>query len=197
MENRYSIQGYTIEGLSRLQNTRHEIAIEAKEKRARKTRKTGLEHKNSKLTAEQIEWLKANFATTRRDELAKVLNVTSRTVGNYARRYNLVKDMAIVREWRSVGLEKGKSQEGREKHKATINTIFTQERRRILYGLEQKTKYKLGSNPRKNALKCNMKWKHGYVSDKGSDIIYYTDTTRRSAVQEKHAVALGFEIKKL
>ena len=34
MENSYSIQGYTIEGLSRLNNTRHEIAIEAKEKTA-------------------------------------------------------------------------------------------------------------------------------------------------------------------
>ena len=95
MENSYSIQGYTIEGLSRLQNTRHEIAIEAKEKRARKTRKTGLENKNTKLNAEQIEWLKANFATTRRHELAKVLNVTSRTIGNYARRYNLVHALVI------------------------------------------------------------------------------------------------------
>lgn len=197
MENSYSIQGYTIEGLSRLQNTRHEIAIEAKEKPTRKTRKTGLENKNSKLTAEQIEWLKANFATTRREDLAKVLNVTSRTVGNYARRYNLVKDMAIVREWTSVGLKKGNSKEGRAKHRATMTALIAQEKRRILYGLEQKTKYKLGSNPSRKSLKANMKRKHGYVSENGSNVIYYTDTTRRSAVQEQHAVALGFEIRKL
>ena len=196
MENSYSIQGYTIEGLSRLNNTRHEIRIEAKQKRTRKPTKTGLENKNSKLNAEQIEWLKANFATTRRHELAKVLNVTSRTIGNYARRYNLVKDMDIVREWRSIGLVKGNSKEGRAKHRATMTTLIAQEKRRILYGLEQKTKYKLGSNPSRKSLKSNMKWKHGYVSEKGSDIIYYTETTRRSAVQEQHAVALGFEIRK-
>ena len=196
MENRYSIQGYTIEGLSRLQNTRHEIRIEAKEKRARKPTKTGLDNKHTKLTAEQIEWLKANFATTKREDLAKVLNVTSRTVGNYARRYNLVKNMAIVREWTSVGLVKGNSKEGRAKHRATITALIAQEKRRILYGLEQKTKYKLGSNPCRKRLKSKMKCRYGYFSEKGSNVIYYTDTTRRSAVQEQHAVALGFEIRK-
>jgi len=196
MENSYSIQGYTIEGLSRLNNTRHEIHVETKQKRARKPTKTGLDNKNTKLNAEQIEWLKANFATTIREDLAKVLNVTSRTIGNYARRYNLVKDMAIVREWTSVGLRKGNSKEGRAKHRATMTALIAQEKRRILYGLEQKTKYKLGSNPCRKTLKSNMKCKHGYISEKGSDVIYYTETTRRSAVQEQHAVALGFEIRK-
>lgn len=193
----YSIQGYTIEGLSRLNNTRHEIHVETKQKRARKPTKTGLDNKNTKLTVEQIEWLKANFATTKREDLAKVLNVTGRTISNYARRYNLVKDMKLVREWRSVGLKKGNSREGRATHSATMTALIAQEKRRILFGLEQKTKYKLGSNPCRKSLKFAMKKRHGYVSENGSDIIYYTDTTKRSAVQEKHAVALGFEIRKL
>lgn len=196
MENSYSIQGYTIEGLSRLNNTRHEIHVETKQKRVRKPTKTGMDHANTKLAAEQIEWLKANFATTRRHELAKVLNVTSRTVGNYARRYNLVKDKECVHKWVMEGQIKTRSEESQRKHKETIKSILAQEKRRILYGMEQKTKYKIGSNPCRKSLKSNMKCKHGYVSEKGSDVIYYTDDTKRSKIMEQHAVELGFEIRK-
>lgn len=194
----YSIQGYTIEGLSRLNNTRHEIRIEAKQKRARKPTKTGLENKNTKLNADQIEWLKANFATTKREDLAKVLNVTSRTVGNYARRYNLVKDKECVRKWVLEGQKNTRTEESLAKLRATKRAIIEEEKRRILYGLEQKTKYKIGSNPRRNSLRSDMKRRHGYVIlERDSDIIYYTDNTKRSDVRERFAVALGFEIRRL
>lgn len=179
-----------------MNNTRHEIAIEAKEKRARKPTRTGMDHANTKLNAEQIDWLKANFATTKTKILAKVLNVTERTIRNYARRNNLVKDETLVLQWRKEGLENTYVGESLERHRQTIRSVYAQERRRILYGLEQKTRYKLGCNPCRKSLKSDMKRKKGYVCGKGSDIIYYTDDTKRSEAMEKHAVALGFEIRK-
>lgn len=72
------------------------------------------------------------------------------------------------------------------------------EKRRVLYGLEQETKLKVVAQSKsKVCLRCNMKKKHGYVVDsRDSNIMYYTDDTKRSKIMEQHAVALGFEIRK-
>jgi len=83
--------------------------------------------------------------------------------------------------------------EGVEKRRET----FRKERRRALYGLEQKTKLKVyGVMTRKMSAQkhCMIKHCNYFGIDDHPTWVCYDSQTRRSAQREKHAIELGLKI---
>lgn len=71
--------------------------------------------------------------------------------------------------------------------------LYKDERRRVLFGFEQKTKLRVINTPRnKVMLKHNLR-KHGYEIEKNSNIAYINDNTKRSALMEKRGVIMGIK----
>jgi hypothetical protein len=69
------------------------------------------------------------------------------------------------------------------------------ERRRILFGLEQQTAWKVIAAPR---AKCDCRYrlrKKGYIVDYDANVAYYTDTTIRVPETEEKAKEFGIKIK--
>lgn len=71
-----------------------------------------------------------------------------------------------------------------EKSAAARRKTVLAEKRRVLFGLEQKTKLKVVAAPRvKNSYRHLLK-KRGYIVSRGCREIFYTETTNRSEVSE-------------
>ena len=71
--------------------------------------------------------------------------------------------------------------------------LYRDERRRVLFGFEQKTNLRVINTPRnKVMLKHNLR-KHGYEIEKGSNIAYINDNTKQSALMEKRGVTMGIK----
>lgn len=69
------------------------------------------------------------------------------------------------------------------------------ERRRILFGLEQQTAWKVIAAPRE---KCDCRYrlrKKGYIVEYDANVAYYTDTTCRVPEMEEKAKRFGIKIK--
>lgn len=68
---------------------------------------------------------------------------------------------------------------------------FRKERRRVLFGLEQKTRLKVVACPReKICLRHNLR-RHGYEVGRGANEAYITEYTRRNPVMEARAEKMG------
>jgi hypothetical protein len=74
-----------------------------------------------------------------------------------------------------------------------LKKTYQKERRRVLFGFEQKTKLRVINTPRnKVMLKHNLR-KHGYEIEKNSNIAYINDNTNQSALMEKRGVIMGIK----
>ena len=71
-----------------------------------------------------------------------------------------------------------------EKAAATRRETIRRDKARILFGLEQKTKMRLISQPHYIACQRYYLRKRGYIVERGSLVAYYTDETRRSEEYE-------------
>ncbi len=74
-----------------------------------------------------------------------------------------------------------------------LKKTYKAERRRVLFGFEQKTNLRVINTPRnKVMLKHNLR-KHGYEIEKNSNIAYINDNTKQSALMEKRGVIMGIK----
>lgn len=81
-----------------------------------------------------------------------------------------------------------------EKFKQTFNNLIDSERRRILFGIEQRTKRKLVRAP-KQKVHCRYKLrKYGYHVEKGASIAYYDENTNRNKHFEELAAKYKIRI---
>ena len=74
------------------------------------------------------------------------------------------------------------------------------ERRRLIFGMEQRTKMKLhigGFDERQRKKTCHRHLfrKHGYIVERGGNTIYYDEQTKRSPQMEANAPLYGLKIK--
>lgn len=76
-----------------------------------------------------------------------------------------------------------------ESRRATVK----RERARIVWGLEQKTKLKLVTNPKKIQYRYALR-QHGYEIGRGESVAYVVDRTRRSTKIETNARKHGIRI---
>ena len=276
----YSIQGYTREGLQRLQNTSGElrgswrqdgIKVEIPDDVERKQRPTCITHRTKytdefkqkvrdlkaggmktkqiaerygmsykqvehllydkpvimarkmrvKLTEEQIEWIKSNYANTKNDAIQVALGIGRGVLYGIVHRYGLKKSRAFMAEMAQYASEKAKEshilhgtypkkgttrwqemseekrKEARRKAGETRRRIIQDEKRRILYGLEQKTNINvLAMSKQKSTLRSNMASVNKYIRvPHKTDVIYYDENTKRSKIREQRALEMGMEVK--
>lgn len=84
-------------------------------------------------------------------------------------------------------LGKKKNQERIIKSAASRRNTVRAEKRRVLFGFDQKTKLKVvAAPPGKNAFRYVLK-KRGYLVERGSPIVYFDDRTNRSTATEQTA----------
>lgn len=233
----YSTGGFTIDGLSRLQNTNHDLRDslhKAKQTWARRNDEeveelkqeflqSGLtmyefcKRKNIKYntlwyhmrskrernpqakiwTKENLQYFIENYADTPNIVFAEKFGVKVATINKRAYFLGLHKS----HETRLRNAEKAriltKTEENKRKQGKALKKRYEAEKRRIVFGLEQKTKLRVERNDKKAMLKANMKYKNGYFTkEKMSNILYYDENTRRSKIREARAKEMGFVIKK-
>ena len=80
-----------------------------------------------------------------------------------------------------------------EKLRKTRTALIRRERVRINWGLPQLTNIKLGCRHEHIPMRYQLR-KKGYIAERGAKVIYYDDSTNRSALMEKHATAMGLTI---
>lgn len=71
---------------------------------------------------------------------------------------------------------------------------FRKEKRRVLFGLEQKTGLRVVQCPKEKICLRNNLRKHGYEITRASNEAYITVTTNRSEIMEKKAENMGIRI---
>ncbi len=81
--------------------------------------------------------------------------------------------------------------EMRRKIGASRKETFRKERRRVIFGLEQKTNLRVVQCPREKVmLRLNLR-KHGYEIARASNEAFITAATHRSEVMERRAISMG------
>lgn len=75
----------------------------------------------------------------------------------------------------------------------TRRKTLAAERRRVLFGMEQKTRLKIGHSRTKSAYRCKMR-RMGYVIERGGWMAVATAATRRSPLVEKSAARYGIRV---
>ena len=79
------------------------------------------------------------------------------------------------------------------------NKTIKSERRRLVFGMEQRTKMKLhigGFDERQRKKTCHryLFKKHGYIVERGNSVIFYDEQTKRSPQMEANAPLYGLKI---
>ena len=150
-----------------------------------------------RITDEQIEFVRRNFANMRNCDLAEQAGVSESTVCRIQSWYHLRKSAKHnTLMGRKAGLASLEARGGAQicdlftpeiiaKRVATYRQTFRLERARVTFGLEQKTRLKVKKEPRpKRRQRCYLR-QHGYILDEKNVIAYWTDTTERCPIMEK------------
>lgn len=182
----------------------------------------------------QLDYLVANFADTKNDDLTAHIGVSLRTMHRMASALGLRKSpefmaachaatvAAAAAANRETGGNAGKinllnnchrfwfrkgetlrdrigeerERESRRKSREKRNETIRKERMRINWGLEQRTRMKLVSEPQARTMYRATLKRRGYViPERGACVVYYTTASRRSALVERRAADNGITIK--
>lgn len=141
---------------------------------ASKAKELGLEKDTVRSREEAIRIVVENYSEKSYADLAKLANVSRRTV------------QRIVAE---KGLKRKPEEISRFISRRRIELI-RRERRRITFGLPPVSNMKVVSNVHRIRLRHRLK-KAGYTVIHGSNIIYYTEEIKRSPVREFNGARLG------
>lgn len=110
-------------------------------------------------------------------DIANIIGVSKRTVLRVAKKYNFVKSKDVRKQLFTT----------------KIKELRKSESRRVLFGLEQKSKLKVVTNKKKIKLRYSLK-KRGYICDeRGGSILKITGDTTRSTYLEKKGSVYGFQ----
>jgi len=96
--------------------------------------------------------------------------------------------------------KKGWTRTPEEKEQIRSNTrknFIRAEKRRAIFGLDQKSEVKVFTNRERNALKYCLKRKHYRFVKRGDVVAYYDENTLRSAVYEARGRKLGLKFQSL
>lgn len=93
----------------------------------------------------------------------------------------------------------GKSEEEKEKQRnnisASLKRVYKEERRRVLYGLEQRTKLRVTKQDSPTQqIRCRLR-RCGYIIAKGAFDCYYNEQTKRSEKRENWAIKHGYRFR--
>ena len=174
-------------------------------------------------TEEEIQYLKENYATTKNRILQERLGIGHTLLRNTARMLGLWKIptfqsdfVKVTKKYNDGRAKNHPSLKAVENSRAALKRLrqdpehharwrerisegqkklYRAERRRVLFGLEQKTNKKVFQAPKyKHELRYRLR-KCGYIIDRGSSVAYYNESTNRHAGKEESAKRLGIKIK--
>ena len=167
------------------------------------------------LTDEERVWMEEQFAHTKNEEVACRLGVSLRTAVRLAREMGLEKNAEFVRAMQAnavkhaVRATRGQGNAGKAnllnkdrlsaEALSKINQMSAEtrkrtvmaERRRVAFGLEQKTALRVVKAPKAKICLRNRLRKRGYVVPRASSDATITTDTRRSATLEQRAAKMG------
>lgn len=143
----------------------------------RKAKKLGLAKREPVTKTKQIEDLVRDmYPNHSLKEIAAQANISWRTVRRMA-----------------VQMELTRTPEEESRMRSRIRTsLIKSERRRITFGLEQRTNMKLVCNLERIQLRSKLKG-YGYIVFKGNNTIYYPSELKRHPVREEHARKVGIK----
>ena len=170
-------------------------------------------------TREMIREIEEHYPTTDTKELAEKLGITTNQLRHIVRVnqiyktheyrsslcskcmreiYEQNKDTNKGGHWFKKGYDfrerfGDKADEMLRKSSDKLNKARRADRRRVLFGLPQRYKFKIGGGGRKRVHQRYRRRQLGYHVDKGSNVCYYDESTRRSATLEARYFGLTFE----
>ena len=174
-------------------------------------------------TEEDIQYLKENYATTKNKYIRARLGIGHSLLHRVAVELGLKKRPDYAKEFAKKIANDGRSKnrptpEAMEKshslHRERLKDedyrawwrqrcsegmkqLLKAEKRRVAFGLEQKSNRKVTRMRRyKQMLRTYMR-SLGYVIERGSSVVYYTDTTERRPKREETAIKYGMKIERL
>lgn len=112
-------------------------------------------------------------------EIATLTGLCRRSIFNIQKELNITRSPEQIREIRS----------------RIRSQLVQAEKRRVLFGINQKTNLKVYSNKKRIHLKYKMR-KLGYETGEDPNTMYFTDKTCRHLKYENTAGSLGLQIKK-
>ena len=150
----------------------------------------------TRLSQEQIQYVIDHFANTSNKDLAEQAGIGKSTVSRIQSEYRLKKSAEYTKEryhkcgmaslGSQCGLPLGASPEAIKKRVATYKQIFREEKARWIFGLPQRTRIKVRSQPLKKRKQRSYLKHLGYLLDEVNNIAYYTDETKRAVKMEKY-----------
>ena len=173
----------------------------------------------TKATREQIAEVERLFPTTNSQELADRMGISLYKLQYSARSHGIYKTHEYMSRIRTESMravyerdkdtEKGqhwfkkgydfrerfgdKADEMMKKSSDKLNAARRADRRRVLFGLPQRYKFKIGGGGRKRVHQRYRLRQLGYYVDKGSNVCYYDANTKRSLVLEERYLGLTFK----
>lgn len=173
-------------------------------------------------TRELIMEVEEHYPTTDTKELAERLGITTNQLRHIVRvngirktheyRSNLCSKCMRETYERNKDTDKGnhwfkkgynfrerfgdKADEMMKKSSDKLNAARRADLRRVLFGLPQRYKFKIGGGGRKRVHQRYRLRQLGYYVDKGSNVCYYDANTKRSLVLEERYLGLIFREKK-
>lgn len=147
-------------------------------------------------TEENLKYFIEHYAETSNAELAERFGCKVSTIQKRAYFLGLHK----TDEVRAKNAEKArlytKTEEAKAKQARGWKKAYEADKRRLLFGMEQKTKIRVGEQKTKTSLKANMKFKNGYFTlTRMSNTLYWNENTRRSTYREQRAKEVGLIVK--
>lgn len=134
-----------------------------------------------KITSEMIETIKDMMTGYSNSEIAEHLHISIGSVKNIISEYKL-----------------GRSKEDKFNIRSRVRkNLIRAEKRRTLFGLEQKTSLKVFSNPERLRLRRYFRRLNYIIRSRGAMTICYDDSTKRSSVFEERGRKVGLTFMKL
>lgn len=171
------------------------------------------------------KWLKENYANTPNEEIMARFGIKKGVLSRLKKELHLKKSEEFMRASRAKGFAtmkeigwppKGYAIPNREKAWATLAertrnrgdewkgkislTMAKQwkdEKRRVLFGVEQKTKRKVTKAPKSKYTHRGRMRGLGYIIPRGQNVAYWDENTKRSESKERTAQKYGIRIKPL
>lgn len=168
------------------------------------------------------KWLKENYANTTNSEIMERLGIKKGVLARLKKELRLKKSEEFLKRSRSKGLAtlkemgwppkgyiipnrekawasladrtKNRGEEWKNKISESVRKQFAAEKRRVLFGLEQKTNRKVIKAPK---FKCELRSRMrniGYIIPRASNIAYWNEATKRSESKEITAAKYGIRI---
>lgn len=175
-----------------------------------------------KLPRGTLKWLKENYANMSNKDVMEHLGIKKGVLARLKKELRLKKSeefMNQVRErgratlkemgwppkgyaipnrekaWASLAdRTKNRGEEWKEKISKSVKKQFADEKRRVLFGLEQKTNRKVIKAPK---FKCELRFrmrKLGYIIPRGSNTAYWNEETKRNESKERTAAKYGIRV---